>query len=196
MEKRLLITGFEPFGGERVNPSWEAVSRMRDGIGEWKLKKLQVPTVFGVAAETVLQAAEEFEPDVILCIGQAGGRCLVTPEYVAVNLRDAAVADNAGNMPCEELVAADGPNAYFSTVPCRKIAEAVRSRGIASGVSYSAGVYVCNDLFYTLCRYYEKTAVRVGFIHVPYLPEQAGNRWPSLPLDVIVQALEAAVSAL
>ncbi len=196
MGQKLLITGFEPFGKDSVNPSWEAVCRLPDLIAGWELKKLQVPTVFGLAAETVLKAAREFLPDVILCIGQAGGRCSVTPEYVAINLRDASMADNAGNMPQEEPVAADGPNAYFSTVPCRRMAEAVRNGGISCGLSYSAGTYVCNDLFYTLRHHYDKTDVRVGFIHVPYLPEQAGMKQPSLPLVVIVQALEIMVGAL
>lgn len=196
MGQKLLITGFEPFGKDSVNPSWEAVHRLPDRVGGWELKKLQVPTVFGLAAETVLQTAQELCPDVILCVGQAGGRCSITPEYVAINLRDASMADNAGNIPREEPVAAGGPNAYFSTVPCRRMAEAVRDSGIPCGLSYSAGTYVCNDLFYTLCHHYERTDVRIGFVHVPYLPEQAGNQRPSLPLAVIVQALEVMVGSL
>ena len=103
MGQKLLITGFEPFGKDSINPSWEAVCRLPDLIAGWELKKLQVPTVFGLAAETVLKAAREFLPDVILCIGQAGGRCSVTPEYVAINLRDASMADNAGNTTSAEI---------------------------------------------------------------------------------------------
>ncbi len=185
MKQRLLITGFEPFGRETINPSWEAVNRLEDAIGDWKLKKLQVPTVFGAAAEVVLQAAEAYAPDVILSVGQAGGRCAVTPEWVALNLREASMADNVGYMPQD-----------FSTLPCRRMVEAVKACDIPCALSYTAGTYVCNDLFYTLRHHYEGSATRVGFLHVPYLPGQAGGRAPSLPLSVIVQALRAAVGAL
>ncbi len=196
MKQRLLITGFEPFGRETINPSWEAVKRLEDAIGDWKLKKLQVPTVFGAAAEVVLQAAEAYAPDVILSVGQAGGRCAVTPEWVALNLREASMADNVGYMPQEEPVVTGGPAAYFSTLPCRRMVEAVKACDIPCALSYTAGTYVCNDLFYTLRHHYEGSATRVGFLHVPYLPGQAGGRAPSLPLSVIVQALRAAVGAL
>ena len=196
MKQRLLITGFEPFGRETINPSWEAVKRLEDAIGDWKLKKLQVPTVFGAAAEVVLQAAEAYAPDVILSVGQAGGRCAVTPEWVALNLREASMADNVGYMPQEVPVVTGGPAAYFSTLPCRRMVEAVKACDIPCALSYTAGTYVCNDLFYTLRHHYEGSATRVGFLHVPYLPGQAGGRAPSLPLSVIVQALRAAVGAL
>ncbi len=198
MRQKLLITGFDPFGKETINPSWEAVSRLSDVIGDWELSKLKVPTEFGVAAEVVLKEAEAFMPDVIICVGQAGGRCAVMPEYVAINLRNASMADNRGNMPREESIRTDGPAAYFSTIPCSKIVDAVREAGIPGAISYSAGTYVCNDLFYSLRHRYEDTAVRVGFIHVPYLPAQTGSgcSLPSLPLDVIVQALSCAILAL
>ena len=152
MKQRLLITGFEPFGRETINPSWEAVKRLEDAIGDWKLKKLQVPTVFGAAAEVVLQAAEAYAPDVILSVGQAGGRCAVTPEWVALNLREASMADNVGYMPQEEPVVTGGPAAYFSTLPCRRMVEAVKACDIPCALSYTAGTYVCNDLFYTTMR--------------------------------------------
>ena len=115
--KKLLITGFDPFGGETVNPSWEAVSRLPDVIGPYRLTKLQIPTVFGQAAERVLAAARLDAPDVILCVGQAGGREAVTPERIAINCMDARIPDNAGNQPAGEYVVPDGPAAYFATVP-------------------------------------------------------------------------------
>ncbi len=194
--KQLLITGFEPFGKDSVNPSWEAVARLQEAIGEYQLTKLLVPTVFGLAAQTVLKRAESLHPDVILCVGQAGGRCSITCEVAALNLRDAGIADNAGNMPQNEPVVPEGENAYFATVPVRRMMEAVRKRDIPCTLSYSAGVYVCNDLLYTLLHHYRCGAAQVGFIHVPYLPCQAGGAAASLPLDVIVQALHAAVEAL
>lgn len=191
--KKLLVTGFDPFGGASVNPAWEAVKLLPDQIGEYILCKLEIPTVFGLAAETVLQTAEVFQPDVILCVGQAGGRAAVTPERIAVNIRDAKIADNAGNIPCGQRIAQDGPAAYFATVPVAEMAQAIREAGLPGTVSNSAGAFVCNDTLYCLLHRYDGTAVRVGFIHVPYLPEQAE---PSLPLESTVKALAAAISAL
>ncbi len=174
MEKKLLITGFEPFGGQTVNPSWEAVRRLPEVISEFRLVKMEVPVLFGGAVRAVLKRAEEVRPDVILCVGQAGGRSKVTPEVAALNLRDARIADNAGFMPQGEPIEANGPAAYFATIPVRRIVDAVKEKGIPCELSYSAGVYVCNDLLYGLLYHYEGTGVQVGFIHVPYLPEQAG----------------------
>ena len=187
---RLLITGFDPFGGEKINPAWEAVKQLPDRVGEYDLCKLEIPTVFGMAARRVLEAAEGFRPDVILCIGQAGGRAAVTPERIAVNIRDAKIADNAGNVPVGEFVAPDGPAAMFTTVPVMKMAEAICAAGLPGAVSNSAGAFVCNDTLYLLLRHYEGTAVRVGFIHVPYLPGQGS---PSLPLEDTARALVAAI---
>lgn len=196
MGKRLLITGFEPFGKDIINPSWEAVRRLEDVIGEYALTRLQVPTVFGLGAERVLAAAQEIGPDVILCVGQAGGRNAVTPEVVAINLRDASLADNAGNKPQDEPVVSGGPAAYFASVPVRSIVNAVKGSGIPCALSYSAGAYVCNDLFYTLRHHYEGTGTGVGFIHVPYLPEQANDKESGMPLETIVRALHIAVEAI
>ena len=187
---RLLITGFDPFGGEKINPAWEAVKQLPDRVGEYDLCKLEIPTVFGEAARRVLEVAEGFRPDVILCIGQAGGRAAVTPERIAVNIRDAKIADNAGNVPVGEFVDPDGPAAIFATIPVMKMAEAICAAGLPGAVSNSAGAFVCNDTLYLLLRHYEGTAVRVGFIHVPYLPEQGS---PSLPLADTVRALVAAI---
>ena len=126
--KKLLITGFDPFGGERVNPSWLAVSQLPDTIGQYTVHKMGIPTVFGEAAAKVLEKANEIHPDLILCIGQAGGREAVTPERIAVNIRDARIPDNAGNQPRGEFVAPDGPAAYFSTLPVKAMVQAMKEK--------------------------------------------------------------------
>lgn len=197
--KTLLVTGFDPFGGESINPAWEAVKRLPAVIGGWQLHILQVPTVFTLAAEAAAAAAEQLKPDAVLCIGQAGGRAAVTPELVAINYRYASIPDNAGNQPAETPVIADAPDAYFATVPVRQMADAIRAAGYPAAVSYSAGAFVCNDLLFRLLHRYHGTDVRVGFIHVPYLPQQvkAGDtQTPSMPLEEIVGALQAAIAAL
>lgn len=189
--KKLLITGFEPFGGEEINPSWEAVSRLPDAVGGYELTRLCLPVVFGEAARTALTVAREISPDVIICVGQAGGRDAITPELVAINLRHASIPDNSGATPCDLPVIEGGQNAYFSTLPVRKMAEAVAATGIKAHISYSAGAYVCNDLLYTLLSTYEGSGIRVAFIHIPYIPEQ--GKQPSMPLDDIVSALTVAI---
>ena len=194
--KKLLITGFDPFGGADRNPSREAVMALPDVIGDCTIIKLEIPTVFGLAAETVLRAATDLRPDAILCVGQAGGRAAITPEVVAINLRDASSPDNRGNQPRNTPVVENAPAAYFSTLPVRAMAEAVKAAGVPCTLSYSAGVFVCNDLLYTLLHHYDGTDVRVGFIHIPYLPEQAKEGVPSLPLNETVRGLTAAIQAL
>ncbi len=194
--KKLLITGFDPFGGQAVNPSWEAVRRLPDVVGEYELTKLQIPTVFTKAAEAVLSAAEILQPDVILCVGQAGGRSSVTPEVVAINLREARIPDNEGNQPVNLPVSPEGPAAYFTTVPVREMVAALQNAGFPGSLSFSAGAFVCNDVLYTLLHRYNGTQTRIGFIHVPYLPQQAKPDEPSLPLNTITAALETAIMAL
>lgn len=191
--KKLLITGFDPFGGQTINPSWEAVKLLPEVIGEYEVHKLEIPTIVGVAAEKVLEKAGEVKPDVILCIGQAGGRNAVTPERIAINIRSARLPDNAGNQPDEEPVIAGGPDGIFSTVPVAKMAQAIQTAGIPGAVSNTAGAFVCNDTLYLLLHHYAGTPVRVGFIHVPFLPQQGT---PNMPLEQIAQALTAAISAL
>lgn len=192
--KKILVTGFEPFGGEKINPSWEAVKSLPSEIKEYSLTKLLIPVVFGEAASIVLNTAERIRPDVILCIGQAGGRAEITPELVAINLRHASTPDNIGNQPKDEPIIEETPAAYFSTIPVRKIAEMINSRGISSKVSYSAGTYVCNDLLYTLLARYDGSATRVGFIHVPYSTDQ--GKIPSMELEQIIEALSIAIETL
>ena len=194
--KHLIITGFDPFGGESVNPAWEAVRRLPDTIGEYRLTKFQIPTRFSAAAEAVLAVAEADSPDVILCIGQAGGRSASTPERIAINLNDARIPDNGGFQPAEQPIDPDGPDGIFATVPVSAMAEAIRAAGIPGQVSLSAGAFVCNDTLYRLLRHYAGTETRVGFIHVPFLPEQAKEGVPSMTLEQIIAGLTAAISVL
>ena len=192
--KKLLITGFEPFGGENVNPSWEAVTMLPNSINEYSLTKALLPVVFGEATRPVLRIAQDLQPDVILCIGQAGGRNAITPELVGINLRHAPIPDNNGNQPKDEPIVIGGKTAYFSTLPVRNIAEAIHAVGIPAQVSYSAGAYVCNDLLYSLLARYENSDTRVGFIHIPFCEEQ--NKQPSMSLERIVKGLTVAIENL
>lgn len=191
--KKLLITGFDPFGGEKINPSWEAVKCLPEVIGAYEVHKLEIPTVFGLAAQTVLAEAAQLCPDVILCIGQAGGRAAVTPERIGINVRSARIADNAGNQPAEEPIVPGGPDGMFATVPVVNMAQAIENAGLPGAVSNTAGTFVCNDTLYTLLHHYADTPVRIGFIHAPFLPQQGT---PSLLLEQIVSALTAAIKAL
>lgn len=193
--KKLLITGFEPFGGEKINPSWEAVKLLPDEIGNFSLTKIEVPVVFGKAADTVIEKAEEINADAVICVGQAGGRTGVTPEMVAVNLRFASIPDNEGNQPKDVPVIEDGENAYFSTLPVRKMTAAVSEAEITSSVSYSAGTYVCNDLIYSVLHRFKNTGTKACFIHVPFIPEQTKDK-PSMELETIAKALEIAIKAI
>ena len=193
---KLLITGFDPFGGESINPAWEAVSRLPDRIGTWEIHRLQIPTVFGKAGEVLLAKAEALLPDAIISVGQAGGRKAVTPEMVAVNLRYGSIADNAGVRPQDEPVVSGGPAAYFATLPVRKMAQAMVDAGLPGSVSYSAGAFVCNDTMYAVLHRYHGTPVRAGFIHMPFLPQQAKVGVPSMALEEIVKALEICIEQL
>ena len=166
-ENTILVTGFDPFGGETINPAWEAVSRLPDEIGACRVEKLCVPTVFGEAGRVALERAARVRPKAVLCVGQAGGRSAVTPEMVAINLRHARIADNAGAMPQDEPVVAGGENALFSTLPVRAMAQAINAAGIPAEVSYSAGTYVCNDTMYAVVEHLRDTGIPAGFIHVP-----------------------------
>ena len=194
--KTLLITGFDPFGGQTVNPSWAVAEALPNTVGEYRLVKIQLQTLYGKAAETVLRKAEECHPDAILCMGLAGGRKSVTPEVVAINLREASIPDNAG-VKCENVpVIAEGPAAYFATLPVREMVGAIRAKELPAALSYSAGTYVCNDVLYTLLHHFHGTDTRVGFVHIPYLPMQATEGQPSLPLEQAVEAMEAAIQVL
>lgn len=192
--KKLLITGFEPFDGEKTNPSWDAVAMLPEKIGGYTLTKMCVPVVFGEAAREVISKAQELDPDAILCIGQAGGRAAITPELVGINLRHARIPDNNGNHPIDEEIICGGDAAYFSTLSVRRIAEAIKAQGIPAELSYSAGAYVCNDLLYTLLHEYKNSTTRVAFIHVPYSSDQ--SKEPSMSISDIIKGLVIAVENL
>ena len=197
--KKLLLTAFTPFDGERINPALEAVKLVKDKIGNLEIIKLEVPTVFGKSIDTVREAIEREKPDFVLSIGQAGGRAEITPERVAINLNDARIPDNEGNQPIDEPIFPDGENAYFSTLPVKAMVEAIRREGLPSSLSNSAGTYVCNHLMYGVLYYLDKRpSMKAGFIHVPYIPEQVKNKkeMPALPLSDIVRGLEAAILAV
>jgi pyroglutamyl-peptidase len=193
LEQVLLITGFDPFGGDSIIPSWEAVKKLPDRIGNWKLCKLEIPTVFGLAAQTVLEKAQEVAPAAILCLGVAAGRSAVTPERIGINVRSARIPDNRGNQPKEEPVIPGGGDGLFSTMHVSAMAAAIEAMGLPGAVSNTAGTFVCNDTLYTLLHHYQGTGVKVGFLHVPQLPEQGE---PSLPLEDTVRAITAAIQSI
>ena len=193
--KKLLITGFDPFGGETINPSWESVKLLPNQIGDFAITKLQIPTVFKRGVQILLDTATTLCPDAIICVGQAGGRKGITPEVVGINLMDANIPDNNGYKPINKHIL-DGENAYFSTLPVREMVENIKNANIPSYLSYSAGAFVCNEVLYTLLHHYDGTKVKVGFIHVPFLPEQAKEGVFSLPLENIVTALKIAIETL
>ncbi len=189
----LLVTAFEPFGGSPVNAAGLAVEALPDSVGAWRLRRRVVPVVFGEAAGQVIRAAEEVSADAILCLGQAAGRDKVTPEMLGVNLRYAAIPDNANQQPQDEPVEPGGPAAVFSTMPVRRMAEAICRAGLPGAVSLSAGAYVCNDVLYSVLRHFEGSGVAVGFIHVPAVP---GQHPVSLPAEIAAKAIVEAIRCL
>ena len=197
---KILLTAFSPFGGEKINPSLEAVKLVKDKILETDIIKLEVPTVFGKSIKIVADAIEKEKPDYVLCIGQAGGRYGITPERVAINIDDARIPDNEGNQPIDRPIFADGEPAYFSNLPVKSMVEEIRKEGLPASLSNSAGTYVCNHLMYgvlyTLSKKYK--GVKGGFIHVPFIPEQTVDKpdKPSMSLPDIVRGLEAAIRAV
>jgi pyroglutamyl-peptidase len=198
----LLVTGFDPFGGEVVNPSWE-LARSLNGevIAGARVVAVQLPCVFGEALQRLDEALRRVRPAMVLAIGQAGGRCDLSLERVAINVDDARIPDNAGAQPVDEPIVADGPAAYFSTLPIKAIVAGLRAAGYPASVSKTAGTFVCNHLFYGLQHRLHGLGVRSGFMHIPYLPEQAARHpgAPSLPLPTLVAAtrlaMELAVTA-
>lgn len=196
---KVLVTGFTPFGGEQINPSWEAARRLPNRIGGAELIKHEIPTEFDASGAALHKLLTELRPDAVLCVGQYGGANCIRVERVAINLRDARIADNAGAKPEDEPVVPSAPDAYFATLPTRRIVEKLREQDIPAQLSYSAGTFVCNNLLY--CALHESAqkfpATRCGFVHVPYLPEQTkdGNA-PSMGLEMMVKALHIAVEAI
>lgn len=198
---KILLTAFEPFGGEKINPAQEAVAMVKEQIeGADIIKLTSVPVVFKKAIDTVAKAMDEVKPDVTLCIGQAGGRFGLTPERVAINMDDARIPDNEGNQPIDTPVFKDGAPAYFTTLPVKAMVKAMRDAGLPAGLSNTAGTFVCNHLMYGVLYHIQKShpAMRGGFMHVPFLHEQAVDRanTPSLSKEDIVKGIEAALGAI
>jgi pyroglutamyl-peptidase len=195
--RTVLLTGFEPFNGAAINPSWEAVRALDGWSGPgFAVVARQLPCVFGTALDVLRESIAGVKPDIVIAVGQAGGRSEISLERVAINVDDASIRDNAGYQPVDTPVAADGPAAYFTTLPVKAIVKALRLRGFPSGVSQTAGTFVCNHVFYGLMHHAVGQPVKAGFIHVPFLPEQAADRPerpPSMALRDIVDALRIAV---
>ena len=197
---KVLLTAFDPFGGESVNPAQKAVEAVADEVAGAEVVKVIVPTVFGKSIETVYEAMKREQPDVTFCIGQAGGRFGLTPERVAINLNDARIPDNEGQQPLDEAIFPDGENAYFTSLPVKAMVAKIKAAGLPASVSYTAGTFVCNHLMYGVLYHIAKEFpdMRGGFMHVPFLHEQALNRpnTPSLSKEDIVKGIEAAITAI
>ena len=197
---RILVTGFEPFGGQSLNPSWE-VARALHGLQLQgaQVTAVQLPCVFAQALPA-LQQALAHRPDIVLALGQAEGRCDFSVERVAINVQDARIPDNAGDQPIDVPVIDGGPAAYFSTLPIKSLVAGLRSTGFPSSVSQTAGTFVCNQVFYALQHTLAGQGVHSGFVHLPLLPEQAagwpGPSLPSWPVSVQVAAAQRALALL
>ncbi|HML10931.1 MAG TPA: pyroglutamyl-peptidase I [Stellaceae bacterium] len=191
---KALVTGFEPFDGDRVNPSFEALRLLPPRLGALEVAHAVLPVVFGAALPALRASIAATAPDVVLCLGLAGGRSELSLERVAINIDDARIPDNAGNQPIDRPVVASGPAAYFATLPIKAAVVALRQAGLPAAVSNTAGTFLCNHVFYGLM--HEAASgirpFRGGFLHVPYLPSQAARQpgTPSMALKQIVEGIE------
>jgi len=197
---KILVTGFDPFGGEKVNPALEAVKSLPSVIHGAEIRWVEIPTVFYQSAEVLEAEIVRYQPDVVLCIGQAGGRANLTPERVAINQDDARIPDNQGNQPIDTPIRLDGEAAYFSTLPIKAIVQAIKEVGLPATVSNTAGTFVCNHLMYQALYLADKKFpnMRAGFMHIPYMTEQVINKpnTASMNLADIVKGIEAAIGAI
>lgn len=195
---KVLITGFDPFGGESTNPAYEAVKAIPEIEGV-DLIKLEIPTVFKASKDVLQEAIERHQPQIVICVGQAGGRSHVTIERLAINVDDARIPDNQGGQPIDEAIVTGGPAAYFSNLPIKAMAEAIKAGGLPGGVSNTAGTYVCNHIMYQLLHMIHTTytSMKGGFIHVPFSEYQVLQRMgqPSMYLPSITEALRLAIVA-
>ena len=197
---KILVTGFDPFGGEKVNPALEAVKSLPSEIHGAEIHWVEIPTVFYRSAEVLEAEIVRFQPDAVLCIGQAGGRASLTPERVAINQDDARIPDNQGNQQIDTPIRLDGQAAYFSTLPIKAMVQAIKEEGIPATVSNTAGTFVCNHLMYQALYLTDKKFpdMRAGFMHIPYMTEQVINKpnTASMNLTEIVRGIEAAIGAI
>jgi pyroglutamyl-peptidase len=192
----VLLTGFEPFNQESINPAWEAVRALAGWRGPgFVVEARLLPCVFGQANRAMRDALEELAPQVVIAVGQAGGRTDISLERVAINVDDAPIADNDGRQLVDQPIEADGPVGYFSTLPIKSIVRALRQAQLPASVSQTAGTFVCNHVFYGLLHACAGTPVRAGFIHIPYLPAQAAAHpgAASMALADMVAALRIAI---
>ena len=196
----ILVTAFDPFGGETVNPAQLAVEALEERIGAHRVTKFIVPTVFGLSGDLVTAEMDRLCPDAVVCVGQAGGRDAITPERVAINIMDAKKPDNAGRIPADVPVISGGPAAYFSTLPVKGMASAVESAGLPAKLSNTAGTFVCNQLLYRCLHHaaVRMPACRCCFIHVPYIPAQTADKPGTFAMELqdIVKGLTAAIEAI
>ena len=197
---KILITGFDPFGGENINPALEAVKKLPDTILGQEVIKIEIPTVFRKSLEKIEENIEKHNPDVVISVGQAGGRFGVTPERVAINMDDARIKDNEGNQPIDISIYEDGQAAYFSNLPIKAMVKEMTDNGIPASVSNSAGTFVCNHVMYGILYLVDKKYpnIRGGFIHVPYIPSQVTTKpnTPSMSIDDISKGLELSIKAI
>lgn len=196
---KILVTGFDPFGGEPTNPAIESVKRIDEKIEGAEIIKLEIPTVFHKASDVVEAKIKEVKPDVILSVGQAGGRYGITVERVAINEDDARIEDNEGNQPIDVKIREDGAPAYFATLPIKAMVEEIKKENIPASVSNTAGTFVCNHIMYQDLYLAEKYGdIKAGFIHVPFLTEQVVDKpnTASMSLEDIVKGLNAAIRAI
>ena len=199
--KKIMLTGFDPFGQDTVNPSWEAVALLPEELQGVRVVRRRMPVEYDRVASLLEETIRAEQPDAVICVGQAGGRAMLTPEFVAINWKDASVPDNAGVLFTGEKIYENGPDAYFATVPVKSMAAAMREAGVPAAVSYTAGAYVCNNIMYHLLYLLEHRfpQIKGGFIHIPFACEQVLNRpagTPSLPLEQMAKGREAAVRAV
>ncbi|KRN04352.1 pyroglutamyl-peptidase I [Holzapfeliella floricola] len=198
---KILVTAFESFGENTINASAEALKNLPSQIGNNKIEKVTLPTVFKKATDVLVTFLNRYQPDVVVSIGEAGGRSEITVERVAINIDDARLPDNDNQVPIQKLIREDGDDGYFSTLPLKDIVEAVRMTKIPASISNTAGTYVCNHVMYEALYWSKRQSknVQSGFIHVPYLPlevVQSGRNLPSLSLDLITCAIETAIKTI
>ena len=197
---KILVTGFDPFGGESINPALEVIKSLPKQIAGAEILLEEIPTVFYQAASVLEKAMVKYAPDNVLCIGQAGGRMELTPERVAINQDDARIPDNLGQQPIDTMICEDGQPAYFSTLPIKAMVEAIRAAGLPVSVSNTAGTFVCNHLMYQALYLADKQIpkTKAGFLHIPFLPEQVLDKpgFASMSLADIVRGVEAAIGAI
>lgn len=197
---KILVTGFDPFGGESINPAIEAVKRLPDVIGGAEIIKQEIPTSCLTSLQLIEKLLIRNDPDVILSVGQAGGRAAITVERIGINIDDFGIKDNDGNQLSDVPIFADGPDAYFLNLPIKKMVERIQDSKIPAAVSNTAGTFVCNHVAYGTRYLIERKypGKRSGFIHIPYLPEQTVNKpgMPSMALEMIVEGLTAAIEAI